>query len=110
MAIIQEPSTLILQLMRFSFDAARNTTLKLQNHMHCPKSLQMPSGTSYSLTSVLNHIGEKTNSGHYNMILYDKENDNSVLLDDSLISILSDDQEMNDLSYIFIYTRDAEDK
>ena len=44
------------------------------------------------------------------MINYDKENNNSVLLDDSLISILSDDQEMNDLSYIFIYTQDAEDK
>ena len=110
MVIIQEPSTLILQLMRFSFDAARKTALKLQKHMHCPKSLQMPSGTSYSLNSVVNHNGEKTNSGHYNIILYDKENDNCVLLDDSLISILSDDQEMNDLSYIFIYTRDAEDK
>ena len=68
----------------------------------------MPSGTSYSLTSVLNHVGEKTNSGHYNTILYDKENGTSVLLDDSLISVLNDDQEMSDLSYMFIYTRDVE--
>jgi uncharacterized UBP type Zn finger protein len=96
--------------MRFSFDGARDEILKLHNHMHCPKSLSMPSGTTYSLTSVLNHNGEKTNSGHYNIILYDKENDKSVLLDDSLISILSDDQEMSDLSYIFIYTRDVENK
>ena len=110
MAIIQEPSTLILQLMRFSFDAVRNTTLKLQNPVHCPRRVLLPSGTSYSITSVVNHIGEKTNSGHYNMILYEKENNNSFLLDDSVISILSNDQEMNDLSYIFIYTKDVNDK
>ena len=70
----------------------------------------MPSGTTYSLTSVLNHIGEQTNLGHYNIILCDKDNANSVLLDDTLISILSDDQEMSDVSYIFIYTKDVENK
>jgi hypothetical protein len=106
LSIVQEPRTLILQLMRYSFDAAKNEASKETDPVACPNNILLPNGTSYSLHSVINHIGEETNSGHYNVILHDKYANNFVLLDDSNISILNDSHDMNDLSYIFIYIKD----
>ena len=106
LSIVQEPRTLILQLMRYSFDAAKNEASKVTDPVASPNNILLPNGTSYSLHSVINHIGEETNSGHYNVILHDKYANNFVLLDDSNISILNDSHDMNDLSYIFIYIKD----
>ena len=104
--IVQEPATLILQLMRYSFDVAKNEASKIEDPVACPKNLLLSSGTSYSLHSVINHHGEETKSGHYNMILYDKNADNFVLLDDSNVSFLDDSHDMNTVSYISIYVKD----
>ena len=98
--IIQEPSTLILQLMRYSFDKSTNEALKLSDSVACPVRITLPSGTIYSLNSITNHIGEDTKSGHYNVILHDRNNDNFVLLDDSAISIVDSINEVSKVSYI----------
>ena len=58
----------------------------------------------YSLHSVINHLGENTQSGHYNLVLFDSETKKCILLDDSTISYADDSQEeMKTLSYICIY-------
>ena len=92
--------------MRYSFDVAKNEASKIEDPVACPKNLLLSSGTSYSLHSVINHHGEETKSGHYNVILYDKNADNFVLLDDSNVSFLDDSHAMNNVSYISIYVKD----
>ena len=66
----------------------------------------MPSGKIYSLNSITNHIGEETKSGHYNVIIHDRNNNNFVLLDDNTISIVDSINEVSELSYIFIFVKD----
>ena len=52
-----------------------------------------------------NHTGENTQSGHYNLVLF--ENDKTILLDDANISYIDNyPQDMYTISYIFIYTAD----
>ena len=68
----------------------------------------MPSGSTYFLVSVINHIGEDTTSGHYNVMLSNKHSNKYVLLDDSNISYVADDYDgKSDVSYIFTYVRDT---
>ena len=82
---------------------------KVQDPVDCPQKLVLPSGTSYSFTSVINHIGEKTHSGHYNMILRDRDTNEFVLLDDTDIMFIPEDYfAISDVSYIFIYVKDLQ--
>ena len=55
--IIQEPSTLILQLMRYKFDSVKKEISKIHKPVCCETSISMPSGTRYTLNSIINHIG-----------------------------------------------------
>jgi uncharacterized UBP type Zn finger protein len=108
-SIIIEPSTLILQLMRYKFDYVKDEASKIHDQILCSPSIVMPSGSIYSLVSVINHIGEDTTSGHYNVMLSNKHSDKYVLLDDSNISYVTDDYNgKSDVSYIFTYVRDTE--
>ena len=109
MSIVQEPSTLILQLLRYGFDANKKEAYKVQDPVDCPQNLVLPSGTSYSFSSVINHIGEETHSGHYNMILSDRENNEFVLLDDTEITFIPEGYfAISDVSYIFVYVKDLQ--
>lgn len=106
--IIIEPSTLILQLMRYKFDYVKNEASKIHDQIMCSPSILMPSGSTYFLVSVINHIGEDTTSGHYNVMLSNKHSNKYVLLDDSNISYVADDYDgKSDVSYIFTYVRDT---
>ena len=105
-SVIEGPNTLILQLMRYKYEDVKQILVKISDAVNCPESVWMPNGISYSLISVINHIGEETKSGHYNMVLCDQVTHQSILLDDCVVSKVENlNQEINRLSYIFIYRK-----
>ena len=106
--MITEPSTLILQLKRYTYDVEGQKIIKRQDEMECPKSLTMPSGSSFTLLSIVNHIGPSPAEGHYNVLLHDHRNDCYVLLDDLKIShAMNFNSDTRKLCYIIIYTKDT---
>ena len=105
--LVTEPSTLILQLKRYKFDANVQRSFKIQDGVECPKELQITSGQCYTLSSIVCHIGNEPTEGHYQMLLYDKINDCFVLLDDSNIYIGTGiTNEINELCYIVTYVKE----
>ena len=100
--ILTEPTTLMIQLKRYEYHVNKRKALKRHDEIECPTSLTMPSGSSYTLSSVINHIGSTPTDGHYNVLIYDKSSDSHVLLDDLNVSF---DVE-NTLCYIVSYTKD----
>ena len=65
----------------------------------------MPSGSIYTLSSIVNHIGNSPAEGHYNLLVNDNVNDSYVLLDDQDIAF---DVVLNSkISYILSYTKDV---
>ena len=103
-SLITEPDVLILQLMRYKYDDTQDKVIKIHQKVISPPRLILEKGTEYSLHSVINHLGENTQSGHYNLVLFDSETKKCILLDDSTISYADDSQEeMKTLSYICIY-------
>ena len=81
----------------------KNEASKIHDQIMCSPSILMPSGSTYFLVSVINHIGEDTTSGHYNVMLSNKHSNKYVLLDDSNISYVADDYNgKSDVSYIYI--------
>ena len=87
MKIISEPATLILLLKRYKFD--KTQYLKKNNEVKCPKQLHLPSGSIFTMSSVINHFGETPEEGHYNVLLYNKLNDTFLSLDDMKITSYS---------------------
>ena len=78
---------------------------KVHSEVISTQNLILQSGTMYSLHSMISHMGENTQSGHYNLLLF--EDDENVLLDDSTISYMDNyPQEMNKESYVCIYKAD----
>ena len=103
-SLITEPDVLILQLMRYKYDDTQDKVIKIHQKVISPPRLILEKGIEYSLHSVINHLGENTQSGHYNLVLFDSETKKCILLDDSTISYADDSQEeMKTLSYICIY-------
>jgi uncharacterized UBP type Zn finger protein len=104
--IIMEPFTLMLQLMRYKVNAEDQTVTKIHDKMISPVEITLPSGSSYTLNSVINHLGENTQVGHYTTLIYDNSRHVVVLLDDLTISSDARNQmEMSEESYIFTYSR-----
>ena len=102
-SIIVEPTVFIFQLMRYKYDEDSDKVIKINDRVKCPKQLILPSGSTYSLISTINHIGEDTRSGHYNIVLFDGQ---CVLIDDAVISNVENfDQDFSRLSYIFTYRK-----
>ena len=105
--LIIEPKTLIIQLKRYEFDQIQQKIKKKTTSVVCPTLITLPGGSTYSLTSVLHHIGSSPDNGHYTVTLYDKENKSFFLLDDSVIDenvIIT--EEMWRLSYMACYTKE----
>ena len=104
--ILCTPSTIILHLLRFLYDENLDATLKLDCPIFCPSLLTLPNGSTFILNSVINHIGESSTSGHYNIVLFDEEHNKLILLDDSQITEdIVFDQDMAQNSYVATYTR-----
>ena len=104
--IILDPSTIIIQLNRYEYNSDEEKVKKKHNQITCPINIQLPSGSSYSLCSVVNHIGSTPTEGHYNMLLYNNLDDTFVMLDDTRIKYnCVMDVEMEKLQYLITYTK-----
>ena len=91
--------------MRYKYDESQQKVSKVHSEVISTPTLILKSGATYSLESIINHTGENTQSGHYNLVLF--ENDKTILVDDANISYIDNyPQDMYTISYIFIYTAD----
>ena len=90
--------------MKYKFNEKRQKAVKKHDHIKYSSSLIFGTGSTYSLSSVINHIGEETNAGHYNIVIFDDEHKKFVLLDDTVIvNDVKINTYMNQSSYIFTY-------
>ena len=105
MAIIVYPSTLIIQLKRFTFNEVTRVSKKLHNPVSSPATLSLNNESKYQLNAVVNHIGENLTSGHYNIMLADNQHRKFILVDDSEISYILDSNQFNAISYVVLYTK-----
>ena len=99
------PSTLILQLKWFSYDETNDCVTKLHVPVHCPLNVSLQGRYMYYLNSVINHSGESATSGHYTILLNDRTTSNPILVDDDHISHNIDVNEIDDVSYVAIYSK-----
>ena len=106
--IVTEPSTLIIQLKRYKYDVDERKVIKRLDKIKCQKSLRMPGGSTFTLSSIVNHIGNNPNQGHYNVLIYDPINDCYILLDDLNVTFdAENDSEISELCYIVSFTKDV---
>ena len=103
--IIVSPSTLIIQLKRFAFNEMTRVTKKLHVPVSSPVTLSLNSKNTYQLNAVVNHIGENSTSGHYNILLADEQHNRFILVDDLKISNILDSDHFDALSYVVLYTK-----
>ena len=59
----------------------------------------------YQLNSVINHMGETLDAGHYNILFHGKVDNNFILVDDSDIYYNANTTEFNKVSYVVIYDK-----
>ena len=106
--IIIEPSTLIIQLKRYRYEAKEEKVRKRHEEIKLSKKITMSTGSTYTLSSVVNHIGNCPDAGHYNLIIFDEQTDSFVLLDDLNVSYCVEMlPKMDSLSYVIFYSKDA---
>ena len=103
--ILVPPSTLILQLKRFSYDESVGRGTKIHVPVHCPINLLFNGSIMYQLNSVINHMGDSLDSGHYNILFHGKLDNKFVLVDDSNIFYNANISEVNKVSYVVIYDK-----
>ena len=103
--LLVPPSTLILQLKRFSYHETEGCVKKLHVPVKCPLNLSFEGSQIYQLNSVINHIGETSNSGHYNILFHAKLDNSFVLVDDSDIHYNANITEFEDVTYVVIYDK-----
>ena len=105
--IVAEPTTLILVLNRFDYELEKNRSIKLRDNIEMTKSIRMATGTSYTISSVINHFGDTPQDGHYNVLVNDVLKDKYLLVDDQYVNenvSVTSDYKSN--SYIFVYIKD----
>ena len=104
--IINEPTTLLIQLKRYSYEREETIQRKRQDNIPISKEIRLAQGSSFTVSSILNHFGDSPEEGHYNILIYDEAKDSFVLADDlhvnQNVKISSDFQ---CASYIFVYTK-----
>ena len=106
--IINEPETLLLQVMRFKYSQVKEAVMKKHEPLICPTHLHLHSNSMYTLKSVVNHKGNHPQTGHYTSVIYDKDNDMFIVIDDDLISTDNQlDQYTSKLSYVLAYVKDV---
>ena len=68
----------------------------------------LATGSFYTLSSIVNHSGEKNHEGHYTVILYDKRENSYILVDDKEVSYdITITTELQQLPYIVTYVKDS---
>ena len=103
--VICPPSTLIIQLLHIVHDEVHKVTIKKHTPILCPENVVLGNGASYALSSVINHEGEASDSGHYNIVIFDKPKHKFILLDDIEITDNVDLKDMVQMSYVATYIR-----
>ena len=88
--ILVPPSTLILHLKRFFYDESKERVTKLHVPVYCPLNLLINNSVMYQFNAVINHMGESSSAGHYNILFHGKEENNFILVDDSDIQYNAD--------------------
>ena len=77
---------------------------KKHNRLFCPPILKIQNGSNYTLQAIVNHIGSSPNEGHYNLVLYNSQKNNYILLDDTNINIdFVINDEMRITHYLIMY-------
>ena len=107
--IITEPTTLLIQLKRYSFKIGETIRRKRKDNIAISKEIRLVQGSSYTVASILNHFGDSPEEGHYNILIFDEANDSFVLADDLYVKQnvkISSDFQCS--SYIFVYTRNED--
>ena len=103
---ISDPSTLILLLKRYEFHEETKEYAKKHDPVVCPQELTLPSGSVFSISAVINHMGETPKEGHYNVMLYDIVNELYFSLDDMNITTHSSiPKNTNRTHYIAVYLK-----
>ena len=81
-------------------------TKKRHDKLRCPSLLILPSGSTYTLCSIVNHIGPNPEEGHYNILLYNNLHNIYLLLDDvnsNLSYVL--EESYAELQYLVTYSK-----
>lgn len=81
------PNVLVFQIQRFEYDKVNQQLKKLKNIVPFPSALLFQN-RQYSLSSVIVHIGESLESGHFVSLL--RVEDHWVLANDSNLTMMSD--------------------
>ena len=59
---------------------------KRQEEIQLSKKMTLPSGSTYKILAIVNHIGNSLDEGHYNLLIFDEKNYSFVLMVDSDIT------------------------
>ena len=103
---VTSPANLILQLKRFEFDRNLNRSVKKHDTIQIPERLELPGGEKYCLLSIINHIGETPNSGHYNCLLSENNENLYTLVDDENVTeSVRLTENMSKTAYILSYAK-----
>ena len=71
------------------------------------KSIKMANGSSYTVSTIVNHFGDCPQEGHYNILIFDALNEKFILVDDQYVNQnVKITSEFKSSSYIFVYTKD----
>ena len=68
-------------------------------------ALSLEGKAMYQLNSVINHMGEDTRSGHYNILVMDDDQQSFILVDDLEIRRSPVSSDMDNVSYVVVYIR-----
>ena len=67
----------------------------------------MATGTSYTISSVINHFGDTPQDGHYNILINDVLSQKFLLVDDQSVNEnVRDTSYLKSASYIAVYIKD----
>ena len=78
---------------------------KFHAPVSCPLALTLEGKAMYQLNAVINHMGENTSSGHYNISVIDVDYKSIILVDDLEIRRKPNTCDMDNVSYVVVYTR-----
>ena len=104
--MISEPSTLIIQLKRFAYVQELGKTIKRREKIKVTKNIRIPDGSTYTISTIVHHYGEKADEGHYNILVYNASNDTFILVDDLHLNLdVEITEDLESSSYIFVYIK-----
>ena len=113
-ALVCWPSAIILQAGRFDFDADQNHAIKSRYELWPSTQISVPRFAhdqtvhwkQYQLCSVIMHVGDSPDSGHYFNFVYDHRNSSYCIADDGECYRACDESEVSNYvrnTYLFVY-------